>query len=326
MKVVVTRTVAGGVDLLRNDPLITDLLVYPPGVGPPRAELLSLIRGAHGILCQFVEKVDAEFLDAAGPQLRVVANHAVGFDNFDVTEATRRGVWLTNTPDTVTPSTADMAWALMLAASRRLYECDREVRSGEFAGRTGYDPMHLLGGDFEGKTLLIVGAGRIGYAVAQRSLGWSMRVLYVARAPHPEFESAPFRAQRVSLEQGLREADYISIHTPLNEQTRHLIGAAQLRMMKPTAFLVNTARGPIVDETALVHALREGWIMGAGLDVYEFEPRQADGLIQLRNVFLTPHVGSSSRDVRPRMAQMAMRNILAVLRGRTPENPVNRIG
>ena len=323
MKVVVTRTLAGGVPLLERDPLVTDLWVAPPGTGPSRAELLKRIKGATAVLTQFMESVNATFFDAAGPALRVVSNYAVGFNNMDVAEATRRGVWLTNTPDTVTAPTADMAWALMLGVARRLHEGEREVRNGEFSAREGYDPTHLIGGDFEGRTLLIVGAGRIGYATAMRSLGWGMRVLYVARSPHADFEKAPFKARRVPLDEGLREADYVSLHTPLAPETRHLIGRRELRLMKPTAYLINTARGPVVDEVALVEALRDGVIAGAGLDVYEDEPRLKPGLAESSNTCLMPHVGSASRSARPKMAEMAQRNILAVLHGQRPPNPVN---
>jgi len=325
VKVVVTRTLAGGLGLLEADRSITDLWIAPPGFGPDRPELLARIAGAHGILAQFNEAVNAEFFDAAGPDLRIVANYAVGYDNMEVAEATRRGIWLSNTPDAVTPPTADMAWTLMLAVSRRLYEGEREVRCGAFSTRTGYDPTHLLGGDFEGQTLLIVGAGRIGYATAMRSIGWGMTVLYVSRSPHPEFESAPFRARGVELDDGLRQADYVSIHTPLTPQTRHLIGRRELALMKPTAYLINTARGPVVDEAALVEALRAGTIAGAGLDVYEDEPRLAPGLAELPNTCLMPHVGSASRSARPAMARMAQRNILAALRGERPPNAINEV-
>lgn len=324
MKVVVTRTLAGGLGLLEAEKSITDLWVAPPGIGPSRAELLERVDGASAILAQFNEAVNAELLDAAGTNLRVVANYAVGFDNMDVAEATRRGIWLTNTPDAVTAPTADMAWALMLAVARRVHEGEHEVRSGEFSQRKGYDPRHLIGGDFEGRTLLIVGAGRIGYATAMRSLGWGMRVLYVARRVHEDFESAPFKAQRVDLETGLREADYVSLHTPLTPETRHLIGRRELALMKPTAYLINTARGPVVDENALVEALRSGEIAGAGLDVYEDEPRQAADLTELPNTCLMPHVGSASRSARPEMARMAQRNILSVLRGERPPNSINQ--
>ncbi len=324
MKVVVTRTLAGGLELLEAEKSITHLWVAPPGIGPNRAELLERVRGADAILSQFNEAVNAELLDAAGTNLKVVANYAVGFDNMAVAEATRRGIWLTNTPDAVTAPTADMAWALMLAVARRLHEGEYEVRSGEFSRRKGYDPRHLIGGDFEGRTLLIVGAGRIGYATAIRSLGWGMRVLYVARKVHEEFESAPFKARRVDLDTGLREADYVSLHTPLTAETRHLIGRRELALMRPTAYLINTARGPVVDEGALVEALRSGGIAGAGLDVYEDEPRQAADLTELRNTCLMPHVGSASRSARPEMARMAQRNILAALRGECPPNAINQ--
>ncbi len=325
MKVVVTRTLAGGVELLEAEKGITDLWVAPPGIGPDRAELLRRVAGAHAILAQFNEPINAELFDAAGASLKVVANYAVGFDNMEVPEATRRGIWLTNTPDAVTAPTADMAWALMLGVSRRLREGEHEVRSGAFSQRRGYDPRHLIGGDFEGRTLLIVGAGRIGYATAMRSLGWGMKVLYVARSIHADFESAPFKAQRVDLDAGLRQADYVSLHTPLTSETRHLISRRELTLMKPTAYLVNTARGPVVDEEALVEALRAGTIAGAGLDVYEDEPRQAPGLAELPNTCLMPHVGSASRSARPEMARMAQRNILAALRGQRPINAINQV-
>ncbi len=325
MKVVVTRTLAGGVGLLEADEMITDIRVVQPGTGPTRQELLDLITGASAVLCQFSEKIDSEFFEAAGSNLRVVANYAVGFENMDIEEATRRNIWLTNTPDAVTPSTADLAWALLLGVSRRIYECDREVRSGEFASRKGFDPCHLLGGDFEGKTLFIVGAGRIGYATAMRSLGWQMKVLYCARSSHPEFENAPFHAKRVSLAEGLMSADYVSLHTPLTPETRHLIGERELMLMKSTAYIVSTARGPVIDENALVEALRCGKIAGAGLDVYEDEPRQAPGLVDLPNTLLTPHVGSASRDQRPLMARMAQQNIIDALHGLKPPNALNDI-
>jgi len=318
MKVVVTRTLAGGVGMLEEDPLVDDLWVAPPGTGPDRAELLERVRGAHGILSQFTEAVDDELFDAAGPDLKVVANYAVGFDNMDLEAARRRGIWVTNTPDAVTPSTADMAWTLLLATARRVHEGEREVRAGDFANRTGYDPRHLIGGDVEGRTLLIVGAGRIGLATARRSLGWQMRILYVARRRHPEFEAPPLNGARVTLHEGLAQADYVSLHVPLTPETRHLIGRAELERMKPTAYLVNTARGPVVDEAALVEALRNGTIAGAGLDVFENEPRQHPGLVDLTNTCLMPHVGSASRHARPHMARIAQTNVLEALRGRRP--------
>ncbi len=325
MKVIVTRTLAGGVALLEDDPLITDLWVAPPGTGPRCEEFLDRCRGADGVLCQFNEAIDSSFFDAAGSQLKVAANYAVGFDNIDVAEATKRKVWVTNTPDVVTPSTADMAWALMLGVARRMFECDTEVRSGTFARRIGYDPCHLLGGDFENKTLFIVGAGRIGYATAMRSLGWRMNILYHARSIHPEFETCPLNATRVSLADGLAQADFVSLHTPLTAETHHLMSTPEFERMKQTAYLINTARGPVIDEVALVHALRSGQIAGAGLDVFEDEPKQKLGLVELPNTLFAPHVGSASRDQRPAMARIAQQNILEALHGRTPPNALNTL-
>jgi len=200
------------------------------------------------------------------------------------------------------------------------------VRSGKFAERSGYDPCHMLGGDFENKTLLIVGAGRIGYATAIRSIGWNMRVLYTARQVHREFEDSPLNAKRIDLDEGLAQADYVSLHTPLTNETRHLIGQRELGLMKVTAYLINTARGSVVDEEALVEALRKGMIAGAGLDVYEDEPRQKAGLVDLPNTLLAPHVGSASREQRPLMARMAQENILDALHGRRPKNALNDLG
>ncbi len=325
MKVVVTRSLAGGVGLLEADPRITDLWIAPPGIGPDRGEFIEQSKGAAAVLCQFRETIDAAFFDAVGSQLQIVANYAVGFENIDIKEATTRGVWVTNTPNAVTPSTADAAWALMLGVSRRLHEGERDVREGNFAARTGYDPCYLLGGDFENQTLLIVGAGRIGYATAKRSLGWDMKILYVARTDHLEFESAPLNATRVSLSEGLAAADYVSLHTPLTDETRHIIGHHELQLMKQTAYLINTARGQIVDEGALVDALRSGDIAGAGLDVYENEPTQAAGLCKLPNVCLLPHIGSASRLQRPLMTRMAQDNIIAVFDGKRPPHALNHI-
>ncbi len=325
MKVVVTRTLPGGLELLEQEPAITELIVAPPGIGPSRAEYLQQIPGAHAVLSQFNEKINAEFFDAAGPNLKIVANYAVGFENMDRAEATKRNIYLTNTPDAVTPSTADMAWALMLSVSRRIIECDQEVRDGTFAQRQGYDPRHLLGGDFENKTLFIVGAGRIGYATAHRSLGWNMKILYHARSPHPDFEAPPLNATRVTLNEGLAQADYVSLHTPLTPETHHLMGPTELQQMKPTAYLINTARGPVVDETALVKALQSNEIAGAGLDVFEDEPQTKPGLTDLPNTVLAPHVGSASLDQRPLMARMAQQNILDALKGKKPTHALNEI-
>jgi glyoxylate reductase len=290
-----------------------------------RAAMIDFFRGAHGIVSWVSDRVDEEFLAGVGPRLRVVANHAVGYDNIDVPACRGRGVVVTNTPDAVTEGAADMAWCLLLAASRRLHALEsfaRDTGPGGWEAHGILGPSEFLGLDIAGKTLLIVGAGRIGYATALRSIGWGMRVLYVSRTPKPGFEFAPLNARRVSLEDGMREADFISLHTPLTPGTRHLINAGNLKLCKPTAVLVNTARGPVVDESALVDALNRGVIYSAGLDVFEHEPKIHPELRSMKNVVLVPHVGSAIQSCRKRMADLCSANIAAVLEGRAPPTPI----
>jgi glyoxylate reductase len=263
-------------------------------------------------------KVTADLLPTL-PRLRVIANVAVGYDNVDVPACTTRGILLTNTPDVLTDATADIAWALLLAAARRVTEGDRFVRAGKFKR---WEWTLMRGVDVHGKTLGIVGAGRIGQAVARRARGFSMRILYTARARKPGFERET-DARRVDLKGLLRESDFVSIHVPLSPETRHLVGAKELALMKRTAVLVNTARGPIVDEAALARVLRSGRLFAAGLDVYEKEPEVHAGLLGLENVALLPHVGSATDETRRRMYETALRNLVAVLEGRRPPNPVN---
>jgi glyoxylate reductase len=285
----------------------------------PRAELIRRLRGRQGLVCVITDIIDDELL-AACPDLKVASNVAVGFNNIDVAAASKRGVVISNTPNVLTETTADFAWTLLMATARRLVEADRYVRDGRF---TQWENMLLHGGDIHGKTLGIVGFGRIGRAMAHRAQGFGMRVLYqdaVAAAAEVERELHATRADIATL---LRESDFVTIHTPLLPETRHLINAQSLRTMKKTAYLVNAARGPIVDETALVQALNEGWIAGAGLDVFEEEPKVHPGLIGLSNVVLAPHIGSASADTRLQMANLAVDNCLAVLEGTTPPTPVN---
>lgn len=277
-----------------------------------RPELLDLVPGVHAILSTPVDRIDAEVLDAAGPQLRIVSNYAVGYDNVDVAACRSRNIVVGHTPDAVTEPTADVAWLLMLAAARHAQEGSDLVRSGNWKG---VSPNELCGMRLIGKTLFIVGAGRIGYATARRSLGWNMRVLYHARSSHPEFEASPLNAQRVMLEEGLQQADIVSLHTPLTDQTRHLMNRERLQLMKASAILVNTARGAVIDEAALVDALSNRQIAAAGLDVYEHEPRLAPGLAALPNVFLLPHLGSATTEDRTWMTQIAVDNIVAGLTG-----------
>ncbi|MCA9282320.1 MAG: D-glycerate dehydrogenase [Phycisphaerales bacterium] len=287
-----------------------------------REELLAFVPGATAIASWVTERIDAELLDAAGPQLKIVANFAVGYDNIDVPACRARNVIVTNTPDAVTEGTADMAWALLLAAARRVGEGDRFARSGAWASHGSLGPVEFLGVPVAGQTLCIIGAGRIGYATALRSLGWGMRITYVARSRHANFEHAPLNARHVSLEDGLRTADFVSIHTPLTPQTKHLIGAKELALMKPTAVLINTSRGPVIDEAALADALKERKIFGAGLDVFEHEPKVNDRLKQLDNIAMTPHIGSGDTRCRNQMAALCAANIRAVLAGDKPLTPV----
>jgi glyoxylate reductase len=286
----------------------------------PRAELLGRVAGKAGIIAMLTDRVDAELLDRAGPSLRVVANYAVGYDNLDLDACTARRVLATNTPDVVTEATADLAWALLLAAARRIVEGDRFLRA---ARPWIWGPEFFLGAQVHGKTLGVLGLGRIGRAVARRAAGFGMAVLY--HAGHrlaPDAEAALGVAWR-ELDDLLAEADFLSIHTGLTPTTRHLIGAAELARMKPTAVLVNTARGPIVDEAALARALRDGEIGAAGLDVFEREPEVHPDLLGLDNVTIVPHLGTATVETRVAMGMTAADNLLAVLDGRRPPHLLN---
>ncbi|MCA9285965.1 MAG: D-glycerate dehydrogenase [Phycisphaerales bacterium] len=279
--------------------------------------LRRAVAGMHGVLSTPRDRIDAAVLDAAGPQLRIVSNYATGVDNIDLDRCRQRGILVGHTPDAVTEPTADIAWLLLLGAARRASEGDALVRGGNW---TGVSPHELLGRRLVGRTLLVVGAGRIGAAVARRAVGWRMRILYAARRAHPEFEAPPLAATRVELDDGLRQADAVTLHTPLTAETHHLIDARRLALMKPSAVLVNTARGPIVDEAALVQALRSHQILAAGLDVFEEEPRVHPGLRELPNVFLLPHLGSATVEDRTWMTEMAVENLVAGLFGEPVPN------
>lgn len=291
-----------------------------PPTAIPREELLRRVAGKAGLLTVLTERVDAELLDAAGPQLRVVANHAVGVDNIDIPECTRRGVLVTNTPDVLTEATADVAWSLILACARRVAEGDRFLRAGT---PWTWDPRMMLGHDLHGRVLGIVGCGRIGQATARRALGFGMRVVYHNSRPLPPEVAEPLRAERRSFDDLLAESDVVSVHCPLTEDTRHLFGASAFQRMKPTAVLVNTARGPVVDEAALVEALRAGEIFAAGLDVYEQEPKVHPGLLELDSVTLLPHLGSATVGTREAMGLLAVGNLTAALAGERPRSLLN---
>jgi glyoxylate reductase len=286
----------------------------------PRGELLERVAGKDGLLAMLTDRIDDELLERAGPGLRVVANFAVGFDNLDLEACTARGVLATNTPDVVTEATADLAWALLLAAARRVAEGDRFLRGLE---PWIWGPEFFLGFEVHGKTLGVIGLGRIGQAVARRAAGFGMPVLYTARRRlAPEREAALGVAWR-ELDQLLAEADFVSIHTGLSPATHHLIGPERLARMKPTAVLVNTARGPIVDEAALAEALRAGQLGAAGLDVFEREPEVHPALLELDNVTIVPHLGTSTLETRVAMGMTAADNLLTALAGRRPPNLLN---
>ena len=284
-----------------------------------KAELVRRLRDKDGLICHIISTVDEEVL-AASPALKVVANVAVGYNNVDVAAARRRGVVVTNTPDVLTETTADFAWALLMTAARRVVEADHYARSGQW---TVWKWGLLWGTDVHGKTLGIVGFGRIGRAVARRALGFGMRVLYHDTLSAGAAVERELNATAVDLETLLRESDFVSLHVLLSPETRHLLDERTLRLMKKSAILVNASRGPVVDEAALVRALSEEWIRGAGLDVFEAEPTIHPGLLTLRNVTLAPHIASASHDTRIAMATLAVRNCLAVLDGKPPLTPVS---
>lgn len=315
-KVLVTREIPdAGLRLLEDGGYGLTVLSEEP---PKREELLEAARGIHGILAVLTEKIDAELLDAAGNTLKVVANMAVGFDNVDLEAAKDRGVVVTNTPGILNETTADTAFMLLLAAARRLGEAERLLRAELWKS---WGPKMLTGPDVWGKTLGIVGMGRIGRAVARRAKGFGMQVIYHNRNRNEEAERE-LGAYYLDLTGLLRESDFVSVHTPLTSETRHLIGAEELAMMKPEAVLVNTSRGLVVDEAALVDALTERRIFAAGLDVYENEPEVHPGLLELENVVLAPHIGSASIETRDKMARLAAENLIAVLCGNEPPNRV----
>jgi glyoxylate reductase len=299
----------------------TDATVWPDELPPPRDELLRAVAGCDGVLTLLTDRVDDEFLDAAGPQLKVVSNYAVGFDNVDMPACTARGIPVGNTPGVLTETTADLAFALMMAAARRLPEGDRYVRAGKWKT---WGPMLLLGPDVHGATIGIVGFGRIGQAVARRAAGFGMTILYHDVHQADPAVEAEHSATFLPLEKLLAQADFVSLHVNLTPETRGLINTEKLGWMKPTAVLVNTSRGPVVDGAALATALRDGQIFAAGLDVTDPEPIPTDDpLLSLDNCLVVPHIASASHATRSKMAEMAAANLLAGLRGERLPTPVN---
>ena len=284
-----------------------------------REEILAGVAGQDGLLCILTDKIDGEIMDA-NPGLKVVANYAVGFNNIDVTAATARKIPVTNTPGVLTDTTADMAWALIFASGRRVVEGDRLVRSHQWQG---WAPLQLLGQDITGATLGLVGLGRIGKAMIPRARGFSMRVIYWNRTRLSPEEETELGITYAPLTEVLAQADFVSVHVALNAETTHLMSSAEFAAMKSTAYLINTARGPVVDEKALVTALKAGEIAGAGLDVFEKEPALEPELYDLPNVVIPPHLGSATIGTRTKMGNMAARNCLAACRGERPPNIVN---
>lgn len=310
-KVLVTRTIPeNGLALLRKHCTIK---VYSKDQAIPRWELLRGVKWCDALLCLLTDKIDKTVIDA-NPKLKIISNYAVGYDNIDVHYAASKKIPVTNTPGMSDDAVAEHTFTLMLALTRKIVEADHFTRSGKYQG---WQPYLFLGHELKGKTLGIVGLGRIGSGVAQRAGCMKLNVMYHDIRRNPAFERQ-YQAQFVSLKKLLRTADFVSLHVPLLPSTKHLISSKQLKMMKKTAYLINTSRGPVVDEKALVAALRTRTIAGAGLDVYEFEPRLTAGLARLPNVILTPHTASSTAEARAAMADLAVRNILLALQGQKP--------
>lgn len=316
-KVFITRPLpAAALEMIQP---VCDAEVWADELPPPREVLLDKAAGVDGLLTMLTDRIDKGLLDRA-PRLKVVSNCAVGVDNIDIPAATRRGIVIGHTPEVLTETTADFAFALLMAAARRIVAGDRYIRAGHW--RT-WGLLTLLGQDVHGAALGLVGLGRIGAAVARRASGFHMRILYYSRTRRPDLEQQ-LGVGWADLDTLLRQADFVSLHTPLTPETRHLINARTLGLMKTTAILINTARGPVVDQAALYKALRQGRIAGAALDVTDPEPLPlTDPLLTLPNCLITPHIASASIATRTQMAMMAAANLLAGLRGEMPPNPVN---
>jgi glyoxylate reductase len=290
-------------------------LSHPKPARPfSRKEILERLPGTEGLICMLSDRIDKEMIEA-GTALKIIANYAVGYNNIDIDAARKRGIVVTNTPDVLTDTTADLTFALILGIARRIYEADTYMRSGTF---NGWAPLLMLGADVHHKTLGIIGFGRIGQAVAQRGRGFGMHILYHEPEPRPHAIERTYEAIYCDLDTLLREADFVSLHVPLTSHTHHMISDQQLSLMKPGAFLINVARGPVVDENALVNALKQGAIAGCALDVYEHEPRVARELIDMKNTILVPHIGSATQETRLNMAMMTVQSVLSVLIHKEP--------
>jgi glyoxylate reductase len=316
MQILVTRNLPG--NALENLAQSAEIELWDELYPIPGKVLNQMIKGKDGLLCLLTDSINASTMDASGGNLKIIANYAVGFNNIDIKAAEKRSIIVTNTPGVLTDATADLTWALMFASARRIAESDIYLRSGEW---TGWDPNLMLGVDITGATLGIVGAGRIGSAVALKSAGFDMKVVYTDETENELIEKT-LGAVRLPLDELLRVSDFITLHVPLLPVTKHLIGERELRLMKPTAILINTSRGPVIDEAALADALDKGVIRGAGLDVYEFEPTVHPKLLKQKNAVLLPHIASATNSTREKMAHLAVENIIAFIKGETPPNRV----
>jgi len=317
-KVYITRELPErGLNIIRK---YFDVEVWPDYAPPPKSLIIDKVKDVDALGSLLSDKIDIEVFNAA-PKLKIVSQLAVGFDNIDITEATKRGIYVTNTPEVLTDTTADFAWSLLMAVARRIVEADKYVRTGQW--KVSWHPAMLAGRDIHHATIGVVGAGRIGYAVAQRAKGFDMKILFYDVVPRPEIEK-DLGAKKVDMDTLLKESDFVSIHVPLMKETHHLINAEKLKLMKKTAYLVNNSRGPVVDEKALYEALKKGQIAGAGLDVFEQEPTPLDNpLLKLDNVVVAPHISSASLETRSKMSEMVAENLVSFFQGKRPPNLVN---
>ncbi len=297
---------------------VFELMVNPEDRVLTKSEIIAGVKRCDVLLCLLTDTIDAEIIDS-NPALKGISNYAVGFNNIDVKKATQSGLPVCNTPGVLTETTADMTWALMSAIARRIVETDNFNRAGKFKG---WGPMLFLGNDIFNKILGIIGAGRIGTAVAKRAIGFNMKILYADNYANKELERE-FKATKVELEKLLRESDFITVHVPLLPSTTHLIAERELKFMKKTAYLINTSRGPVLDEHALLQALQKKWIAGAALDVYEFEPKMVEGLSECENAVLTPHIASATVETRTKMGLIAAENAIAIIENRKPPEIIN---
>lgn len=318
-KVYVTRMICdNGIKMLKDQGY--QVKINPLDRVLTRKELLKNVKGIDALLCLLTDKIDGEVLDAAGKNLKIVANFAVGFDNLDLEAAKKRGIMATNTPQGSTEAVAEHTLGLLLASARHFVEADKFTRANKYKG---WKPFLFIGEDIHDKVLGIIGLGRIGFAVAARAVGFGLKIVYHDVVRNPEFE-AKYGGQFLETPELLKQSDFVTLHVPLMPSTRHLISKKELALMKKSAYLINTSRGPVVDEKALVVALKKKQIAGAAIDVYEFEPKLTPGLTKLNNIILTPHIASATIETRRKMSEIAAQNIIETLSGKTPVHSLHK--